>query len=285
MKGESPISCGQSGKTVTNPSSFAESMEAFREKLNVMKANVSGVNHEDLTPLFQEEILTLAAALNLLKLRWNMVSNLDESEIVYEDITSQKLSDPKMGMDRGIRGERGGRGVGQRTGFLVNQSEQGEGNDAVNSIPVGNPGNSLSQILDVAAFAVSGYASSEGRHCKPFNPLLGETYEADYLEKVIHFFSEKLLPAIAKEKAGNSRVTVTLEPNFGGHQFSLTLLELQEFDDAEIFQWSKVTTSICNLILGKVYLNHHGIMHIRGNRQDSCKLKFKEQSILDRNLH
>ncbi|CAL5445034.1 unnamed protein product [Camellia sinensis] len=130
MKGESPISCGQSGKTVTNPSSFAKTMEAFREKLNVIKANVSGVNREDLTPLFQEEISTPVAALNLLKSRWfdivekegseeavlnrfrylpdsliiatarNMVSNLDESEIVYEDITSQKLSDPEMGMDR-----------------------------------------------------------------------------------------------------------------------------------------------------------------------------------------
>lgn len=48
------------------------------------------------------------------------------------------------------------------------------------------------RILNVAAFAVSGYASSEGRHCKPFNPLLGETYEADYPEKGIRFFSEKV---------------------------------------------------------------------------------------------
>ena len=48
---------------------------------------------------------------------------------------------------------------------------------------------------------------------------------------------------------------------------------------------SQVTTTICNLILGKVYLDHHGTMHIRGNRQYSCKLKFKEQSFLDRNPH
>ncbi|CAL5407089.1 unnamed protein product [Camellia sinensis] len=95
--------------------------------------------------------------------------------------------------------------------------------------------------------------------------------------------TQQLLPTIAKEKAGNSGVTVTLEPNFGGHQFNLTLLELQEFDDGEVFQWSKVTTPICNLILGKVYLNHHGTMHICGIRQYSCKLKFKGQSILDRN--
>lgn len=46
--------------------------------------------------------------------------------------------------------------------------------------------------MNVAAFAVSGYASSEGRHCKPFNPLLGETYEADFPDKGVRFFSEKV---------------------------------------------------------------------------------------------
>jgi hypothetical protein len=53
-------------------------------------------------------------------------------------------------------------------------------------------GNSVLRILNVAAFAISGYASSEGRHCKPFNPLLGETYEADFPDKGVRFFSEKV---------------------------------------------------------------------------------------------
>jgi oxysterol-binding protein 1 len=52
--------------------------------------------------------------------------------------------------------------------------------------------NSLMRILSVAAFAVSGYASTDGRSCKPFNPLLGETYEADYPDKGLRFFSEKV---------------------------------------------------------------------------------------------
>jgi hypothetical protein len=49
------------------------------------------------------------------------------------------------------------------------------------------------RILNVAAFAVSGYASTDGRTCKPFNPLLGETYEADYPDKGVRFISEKVL--------------------------------------------------------------------------------------------
>lgn len=55
-------------------------------------------------------------------------------------------------------------------------------------------GNSLMRILNVAAFAVSGYSSTEGRICKPFNPLLGETYEADFPDKGLRFFSEKVTP-------------------------------------------------------------------------------------------
>jgi hypothetical protein len=48
------------------------------------------------------------------------------------------------------------------------------------------------RILYVGAFAVSGYSSTEGRTCKPFNPLLGETYEADYPDMGVRFFSEKV---------------------------------------------------------------------------------------------
>lgn len=48
------------------------------------------------------------------------------------------------------------------------------------------------RTLYVAAFAVSGYASTDSRPCKPFNPLLGETYEADFPEKGVRFFSEKV---------------------------------------------------------------------------------------------
>jgi hypothetical protein len=50
------------------------------------------------------------------------------------------------------------------------------------------------------------------------------------------------------------------------------------------YAW-QVTTSIYNLILGKLYVDHYGTMRIQGNRELSCRLKFKEQSIIDRNPH
>ncbi|KAG6388728.1 hypothetical protein SASPL_150160 [Salvia splendens] len=157
----------------------------------------------------------------------------------------------------------------------------------------GRKGNSLMRILNVAAFAVSGYASTEGRNCKPFNPLLGETYEADYPDKGMRFFSEKVShhPTIVAchcdgtgwKFYGDSN----LKSKFWGRSIQLDPVGILtvEFDDGEVFQWSKVTTSIYNLILGKLYCDHYGTMRIQGNHNYSCKLKFKEQSIIDRNPH
>ncbi|KAH8515963.1 hypothetical protein H0E87_004397 [Populus deltoides] len=157
----------------------------------------------------------------------------------------------------------------------------------------GKQGNSLMRILNVAAFAVSGYASTEGRVCKPFNPLLGETYEADYPDKGLRFFSEKvshhpMIVACHCEGTGwKFWGDSNLKSKFWGRSIQLDpvgVLTL-EFDDGEVFQWSKVTTSIYNLILGKLYCDHYGTMRLEGNCGYSCKLKFKEQSIIDRNPH
>ncbi|KAJ0976041.1 hypothetical protein J5N97_018006 [Dioscorea zingiberensis] len=157
----------------------------------------------------------------------------------------------------------------------------------------GRKGNNLMRMLNVAAFAISGYASTEGRHCKPFNPLLGETYEADYPDKGLRFVSEKVSHhpmIVACHCEGNGWRfwgDSNLKSKFWGRSIQLDpvgVLTLQ-FDDGEIFQWSKVTTSIYNLILGKLYCDHYGTMRIQGNGEYSCKIKFKEQSIIDRNPH
>eukprot|EP01018_Ginkgo_biloba_P024448 Gb_34910 [translate_table: standard] len=157
----------------------------------------------------------------------------------------------------------------------------------------GKRGNSLMRILNVAAFAVSGYASTEGRHCKPFNPLLGETYEADYPDKGLRFFSEKVshhpmvVACHCEGRGWKFWGDSNLKGKFWGRSIQLDpvgVLALK-FDDGEMFQWSKVTTSIYNIILGKLYCDHYGTMRIQGSCEYSCKLKFKEQSIIDRNPH
>lgn len=157
----------------------------------------------------------------------------------------------------------------------------------------GKQDNELMRILNIAAFAVSGYASTEGRQCKPFNPLLGETYEADYPDKGLRFFSEKVshhpmvVACHCEGRGWKFWADSNLKGKFWGRSIQLDpvgVLTLQ-FEDGETFQWSKVTTSIYNIILGKIYCDHYGTMRIKGSGNYSCKLKFKEQSIIDRNPH
>lgn len=51
----------------------------------------------------------------------------------------------------------------------------------------------LERMIYVAAFAVSAYASSNSRATtKPFNPILGETYEFISLEKGWKFVAEQV---------------------------------------------------------------------------------------------
>ena len=56
------------------------------------------------------------------------------------------------------------------------------------------------QVALVAAFSVSSYASTLIRTTKPFNPLLGETYELDRVD-------EMGLRLIVEQ--GNARITIS----------------------------------------------------------------------------
>lgn len=51
---------------------------------------------------------------------------------------------------------------------------------------------STERMVYVAAFAASEYASTIGRVAKPFNPLLGETYEYVRPDKDYRFFIEQV---------------------------------------------------------------------------------------------
>ena len=51
---------------------------------------------------------------------------------------------------------------------------------------------STERMVYVAAFAASEYASTIGRVAKPFNPLLGETFEYVRPDKQYRFFIEQV---------------------------------------------------------------------------------------------
>lgn len=48
---------------------------------------------------------------------------------------------------------------------------------------------------------------------------------------------------------------------------------------------AQVTSSINNLIIGKIYIDHGGIMRIRSNLGLVAKLKFHETGMLTREAH
>ena len=57
--------------------------------------------------------------------------------------------------------------------------------------------------------------------------------------------------------------------------------------DGEEYQWSKVTSTVGNLIIGKLYVDHGGVMHVCNMGTGlTARLRFKEQGlIMDRNPH
>ena len=57
--------------------------------------------------------------------------------------------------------------------------------------------------------------------------------------------------------------------------------------DGEEYQWNKVTSTVYNLIIGKLYVDHGGIMRVRNMSTGLvARMKFKEQGLIrDRNPH
>jgi hypothetical protein len=157
------------------------------------------------------------------------------------------------------------------------------------------PRGSVRRALLVAAFAVSGYASTAGRASKPFNPLLGETYELVRPDRGFRFIAEKVVHhptviAAAAEGRGWSFVgDADVRSKFWGRSIELTpvgVLTLT-FDDGEAYTWAKVTTSISNLIIGTIAVDHCGLMRVASSDPDgpAVRLKFYGGGLLSRRAH
>ncbi|KAI8814464.1 Oxysterol-binding protein-domain-containing protein [Cladochytrium replicatum] len=141
-----------------------------------------------------------------------------------------------------------------------------------------NTSNPVQRMAVVAAFAVSAYASMVYRTSKkPFNPLLGETYECWREDLGFKFISEKVShrpPIMACHAEG---------PNFSFYQDShvktkfwgksmefipsgTVHLVLPKFD--EHYTWNKVTMCMRNLLAGTRYLEHYGTVKIESSNGD-----------------
>ncbi|CAD7703019.1 unnamed protein product [Ostreobium quekettii] len=158
-----------------------------------------------------------------------------------------------------------------------------------------HPPGSLMRLFLVSSFAVSGYSATANRTSKPFNPLLGETYEYVSPEKGVRFIGEKVVhhPTVFAMHCEGCGWTVDADAEvknkFWGASMELHALGVIRLRtaDGEEYRWNKVTTSINNLIIGKLYIDHYGVMRVHNkNTGMLAKIKFIETSrFFDSNPH
>ncbi|KIJ28907.1 hypothetical protein M422DRAFT_784466 [Sphaerobolus stellatus SS14] len=145
------------------------------------------------------------------------------------------------------------------------------------------------RIAFVAAFAMSNYSSTIGRIAKPFNPMLGETFEYVRLDKKYRYYSEQVShhPPIsacwAEGPAWKYYGEVDAQNKFMGKSFEIrptgvahAELKLPGEDKYEHYTWKKVTTNVSGFILGNTTIDHYGEMRVTNHRTgDTCILTFK----------
>ncbi|XP_067418148.1 oxysterol-binding protein-related protein 3 isoform X4 [Emydura macquarii macquarii] len=157
--------------------------------------------------------------------------------------------------------------------------------------------NPFERMVYVAAFAVSAYASSYYRAgSKPFNPVLGETYECVRDDKGFHFFSEQVShhPPISACHAESVNFAfwqdVRWKNKFWGKSMEIvpvgtTHVTLPAFRDH--FEWNKVTSCIHNILSGQRWIEHYGEIIIKNLKDETClcKLTFIKAKYWNPNMH
>lgn len=135
---------------------------------------------------------------------------------------------------------------------------------------------SIERLIYVAAFAASEYASTIGRVAKPFNPLLGETFEYVRPDKNYRFFIEQVShhPPIGAAWAESPNWTYWGESHvkskFYGKSFDINplgtwFLKLRPTSGGkeDFYTWKKVTSSVIGIITGNPTVDNYGPMEVK----------------------
>lgn len=148
---------------------------------------------------------------------------------------------------------------------------------------------SAERMAYVAAFAASEYASTIGRVAKPFNPLLGETFEYVRPDKNYRFFIEQVShhPPIGAAWAESPRWTYygesAVKSKFNGKSFDINplgtwFLKLRPKNGGkeELYTWKKVTSSVIGILIGSPSVDNYGPMEVKNwTTGEVCVLDFK----------
>ncbi|GCB65093.1 hypothetical protein scyTo_0000377 [Scyliorhinus torazame] len=136
------------------------------------------------------------------------------------------------------------------------------------------------RMIYIAAFAVSGYASAYYRaRSKPFNPVLGETYECIREDKGFQFIGEQVShhPPVSVCHAESENFLfwqdVRWKNKFWGKSLEIVPVgmvnvSLPKF--GEHYQWNKITSCIHNILSGQRWIEHYGEVTITNLKSSSC---------------
>jgi hypothetical protein len=143
------------------------------------------------------------------------------------------------------------------------------------------------RLIYVAGFASSIFASTIGRVAKPFNPLLGETFEYCRPDLGYRFFIEQVShhppvsAAIAQSPKWEYYGEANVNSKFYGKSFEFRhlgtwYLLLRTPDGEELYTWKKVTSSVVGIITGNPTVDNYGPMEVKNwTTGEACYLDFK----------
>lgn len=124
---------------------------------------------------------------------------------------------------------------------------------------------SLLRLVYVAAFGIAQYSGTQFRCTKPFNPILGETFE--FKTKHWRYIAEQvshhppISAAHCKAKKWELWLNTHLRSKFYGKSMEITPLGQQKVrfkDRDEIFVFQQPMTTAQNIIIGTMYIDHRG---------------------------
>ncbi|XP_077413203.1 oxysterol-binding protein-related protein 1-like isoform X2 [Vanacampus margaritifer] len=156
---------------------------------------------------------------------------------------------------------------------------------------------SVERMKCVAAFAVSAVASQWERTGKPFNPLLGETYELIRDDLGFRWLSEQVShhpPVSAFHAEGLKEDFVfhgSIYPKikFWGKSIEaepkgVITLELPKYNEA--YTWTNPTCCVHNIIVGQLWIEQYGSVEVINHKTgERCSMTFKPCGLFGKELH
>uniref|UniRef100_A0AAY4CQE8 Oxysterol-binding protein n=1 Tax=Denticeps clupeoides TaxID=299321 RepID=A0AAY4CQE8_9TELE len=157
--------------------------------------------------------------------------------------------------------------------------------------------NSIERMKCIASFAVSAVASQWERTGKPFNPLLGETFEVVRDDLGFRWMSEQVshhppVSAFHAEGVNSDFVfhgSIYPKLKFWGKSVEaepkgIITLELPKHNEA--YTWTNPTCCVHNIIVGQLWIEQYGNVEVINHKTgERCILTFKSCGLFGKELH